>query len=47
MDFNKYFNKTNEYAKIIIDTVKKYDMFNSIIFNNGNNIFYKFQHYQY
>ena len=38
MDFNKYFNKTNEYAKIIIDTVKKYDMFNSIIFNNGNNI---------
>ena len=38
VDFNYFFKKTDDYAKIIIDTVKKYDMFNSIIFNNGNNI---------
>ena len=38
VDFDYYFNKTDDYAKIIIDTVKKYDMFNSIIFNNGNNL---------
>jgi len=38
LDFNNYFNKTDDYVKIIIDIVKKYDMFNSIFFNNGNNI---------
>ena len=38
MDFNKYFNDTDEYAKIIINIVKKYDMFNSVIFSHGNNI---------
>ena len=38
MDFKKYFNETNEYAKIIINTVKKYNYFNSIIFNSGHNI---------
>ena len=33
------FNNTDVYVKIIIDIVEKYDMFNSIIFNDGNNIF--------
>ena len=30
----KYFNETDDYAKIIIDLVEKYDMFNSIFFND-------------
>ena len=38
IDFYKYFNNTDEYAKIIINLVEKYNMSNSIIFNNGDNI---------
>ena len=38
IDYIKYFKNTDEYAKIIINTVKKYKMFNSIFFNNGNYI---------
>ena len=38
MDFNKYFKETDEYAKIIINTIKKYNYFDSIIFNSGHNI---------
>ena len=38
MDFINYFNNTDEYAKIILDTVKKYNYFDSIIFNSGHNI---------
>ena len=38
IDYIKYFKNTDEYAKIIINVVKKYKMFNSIFFNNGNNI---------
>ena len=37
LDFNKYFEKTDEYMHIILDMVEKYDMFNSILFNDGNN----------
>ena len=37
LDYNKYFEKTDEYVKIIIDTIKKYDMFDSLIFNDGPN----------
>ena len=39
LDYKRYFNNTDDYVKIIIDIVEKYDMFNSIIFNDGNNIF--------
>ena len=38
MDFKKYFNETDEYAEIIINIVKKYNYFDSIIFNSGHNI---------
>ena len=38
MDYKKYFNETDEYTKIIIDTVKKYNYFDSIIFNSGHNL---------
>ena len=38
MDFKKYFNETDEYAKIIINIIKKYNYFDSIIFNSGHNI---------
>ena len=33
LDYNKYFKNTNEYAKIILEYIDKYDMFNSIFFN--------------
>ena len=35
LDLNKYFLDTDEYINIIIDTVEKYNMFDSIIFNDG------------
>ena len=38
MDYKKYFKETDEYAKIIINTVKKYNYFDSIIFNSGHNL---------
>ena len=38
MDFKKYFKESDEYAQIIIDTVKKYNYFDSIIFNSGHNL---------
>ena len=34
-DYNKYFNETNEYIKIILDLVEKYEMFDSIFFNES------------
>ena len=37
LDYEKYFGKTDDYAKIIIDTVKKHEMFDSVIFNDGSN----------
>ena len=37
LDYKKYFEKTDEYAKIIIDTIKKNNMLNSIYFNDGPN----------
>ena len=36
IDYVKYFKNTDEYAKIIVNIVEKYDMFNSIFFNNGD-----------
>lgn len=38
IDFIRYFKNNDDYIKIIIDLVKKYNMFNSIIFNSGDNI---------
>jgi len=35
MDYNKFFKDTNEYIKIIIEYAEKYDMINSIFFNEG------------
>ena len=37
LDFKKYFEKTKEYMYIILDMIEKYDMFNSIFFNDGPN----------
>ena len=37
LDYKKYFEDTDEYMKIIIDMIDKYDMMNSIIFNDGPN----------
>ena len=37
LDFHYYFENTNEYAKIIIDTIEKNDMFNSVFFEEGSN----------
>ena len=37
LNYKKYFENTDEYINIIINTVEKYDMFNSIIFNDGPN----------
>ena len=34
-DYNKYFNETNEYIKIILDLVEKYEMVDSIFFNES------------
>ena len=36
--FSKYFNKNNEYFDILINIINKYNMFNSILFNSGNNL---------
>ena len=41
LEFNKYFEETDEYMKILLNMIEKYDMFNSIFFNdepNSNNI---------
>ena len=35
IDLNKYFLDTDEYVNIIINTIEKYNMFDSIIFNDG------------
>lgn len=35
MNYDKFFKDTNEYAKLIIEYVEKYDMINSLIFNDG------------
>ena len=37
LDYDKYFNKNDEYIKIIIDKVQKHEMFNSVIFNDDLN----------
>ena len=37
LDFQTYFENNNDYSKIIIDTINKYDMINSIFFEEGNN----------
>ena len=37
LEYEKYFGKTDEYAKIIIDTIEKNEMINSVIFNGGRN----------
>jgi len=37
LDYNKYFESTNEYMKIIIQLVEHYGMIDSIIFNDGPN----------
>ena len=37
LNYKKYFEETKEYIKIIINTIEKYDMFDSIIFNDGPN----------
>ena len=37
LNFKKYFEETDEYIKIILDTVEKQDMFDSIFFNDGPN----------
>ena len=37
LDFKKYFEETDEYIKIILNIVEKYEMFHSIIFNDGPN----------
>lgn len=35
LDYKQYFENTDEYMNIIIDTIKKYDMSDSIYFNDG------------
>ena len=37
LDYHYYFENTNEYAKIIIDTIEKNGMFNSVFFEEGSN----------
>ena len=37
LDYNKYFEKTDEYMKILINIIEKYDMLDSLIFNEGPN----------
>ena len=34
-DYNKYFNETNEYIKIILDLIEKYEMVDSIFLNES------------
>ena len=43
LDHDKYFEKTDEYAKIIVNTVEKNEMIDSVIFNNdqSKNLIYK------
>ena len=44
LDFKQYFNKTDEYSKIIINLIEKHDMFNSILLNdNRAEVILKFQ----
>ena len=38
LDFVEYFNKTDDYVKIILKEVEKHNMLNSVIFNSGDNI---------
>ena len=37
LNYRRYFKKTDEYAKIIIDTIEKYDMLDSIFFDESHN----------
>ena len=37
LDYHYYFENTNEFAKIIINTIEKSGMFNSVFFEEGNN----------
>ena len=44
LDFKQYFNKTDEYSKIIINLIEKHDMFDSILLNdNRAEVILKFQ----
>ena len=44
LEYNKYFNNTNEYLKIIINLIQKYEMFDSILFNdNRQEVILKFK----
>ena len=44
LDFKQYFNKTDEYLKIIINLIEKHDMFDSILLNdNRAEVILKFQ----
>jgi small nuclear ribonucleoprotein (snRNP)-like protein len=35
LDYNKYFEDSDQYMNIIIDRIKEYDMLDSIYFNDG------------
>ena len=37
LEFKKYFEETNEYIRILLNMIKKYNMFDSIFFNDGPN----------
>ena len=37
LDFKKYFVETDEYMKILLNMIEKYDMIDSIFFNDGPN----------
>jgi len=37
LDYKKYFEETDEYIRIIINLIEKYNMTDSIIFNDGHN----------
>ena len=37
LDYQKYFEQTNEYATIILNLTEKYNMIDSIFFNDGGN----------
>ena len=37
LDYKIYFENNNEFAKIIIDTINKYNMIDSVIFEEGSN----------
>ena len=38
LDYTEYFSKTEDYIKILINEIQKSNMFNSVIFNSGDNI---------